>query len=336
VLPDGVDALLSAARHATSVEAGLAISVLAKRSLEATAYGLMGIDREYFHSLTRQFCSPPDESEYAMAMRAVSATLVGDFQEAQARIADAIEDGPARSLVGAIVAAAGGEHLAAAELATAWIDHLPELGPPMAAAAIALVLDQRGDVKGRTYWADVLVHLLPESPAALSFDAECHFLFGIATKNKDALLHAMDLRRRTLLARPMHLAARERYLHFAKAIGHASLSPSDVLIERFLRNGGTPPPGSYWELPLGCWCSTVLDLVGTPAEESTVTHLHVLGSFGPIAVARCRHTEASWVLVAKGAVKKENGVRNLRLPHVSFLDLPAPTEGPSPKRGQYL
>jgi hypothetical protein len=337
VLPDGFDALLSAARHATSVEAGLAISVFAKRPLEAVSYGLMGIEKEYFRSLFRQFYAPADQSEYAVAMRAVSAALIGDFQEAQRRIATAIENGPARSLLAAVVAAADGDHLAAADLATGWIDDLPEqLGPPVAAAAIALILDQRGDVTGRTYWADVLVHLLPGSPAALAFDAECHLLWGLANKNKEALLRAMELRTRTLLARPMHSATRERYLHFAKAIGHGNLSPSDVILERFLRNGGVPPSGSYWELPLGCWCSSVLDLVGSAAEESTVTHLQVIGTAGPIAVARCRHTGASWVLIAKGTLKKEDPARNLRLPHVSFLDLPGPSDRPAPKRGQYL
>jgi hypothetical protein len=339
VSPDSAESLLVAARHATSVESGLTISVLATRPLEAVAYGLIGIGTEYFRSLVRQFCGPSEQSEPAIAMRAVSAALTGDLGEARARVAEAEKNGPARSMVAAILASIDQDHESAGALASGWIDCLPaDLGAPTAAAAIALVLDQRGDVKGRTYWADVLLHMMPNSMAVLSFAAECHSLLAKTTKSKQEMRHTLDLRRRAVFGRPMHVSTRERFVSTAEAVGPSHLEPPDRALMLFLGQGGPAPPHTFWERPLGCWCSAVTDLIGTPAEESSVTHLQVLQRYPPIAVARCRHTEAAWILVAPGTLKKENGVRNLRLPNVSFSDPPPPDDddGSSLKRGHYL
>ena len=106
IAPGDLVTLLGAARHAGITAVGLTVALLAKRPVNASAYALLGIDNAYFRDIVRQSFRFDDSSEHAIAFRALSAALAGDIHEAQSRLVDAEHDGPAHSLITAVVAAA--------------------------------------------------------------------------------------------------------------------------------------------------------------------------------------------------------------------------------------
>ncbi|HMK99436.1 MAG TPA: hypothetical protein VK428_04545 [Acidimicrobiales bacterium] len=257
----------------------------------------------------------------------MSAFLTGDAVEAHQRARRAGKDSPARALVEALDAVMAGDHRVAGERASCWARHLPApLGPATAAAAVALAVDQGDDMAGRVYWSDLLARIVPDDPAVADFRAVCHALAARAEDDSVKLLAALELRRAVVLARPGSLAARARFIKLVEEIGRRHLAPLDLAMIRFFNEGGPRPEGTFWANPHGCWCSDLLDLTGNVVNELVGSHLELLGSVGPLGVARCVETDSAWVVVAKGTIKKQNLTRAVRLSNVSF----SPSSIPEP------